>query len=217
MAEMPVDSKDNTHTLNIPVAYDNTSDVPVKKEVDNTHAQEYNVVTDGASEISMVMEDEDVTVEHVALEFDSKVKPGDIPDKGRPYPMFLVQVIQELDIERVCNVHDATVYSDTQLPGCFVSTADDNTNPNSNYLTDKCEGSVKQKVDNMHQGLTVIHTDTRAMKIDMQVKDVKFEPTLLMECARNLNHDTEDQVTHTSFTVLLVNVKKRSMRKRVNV
>jgi hypothetical protein len=50
--EMPVDTKEDTHNLNTSVAY--ASDVPVKKEVDNTHTLEYNVVADGASEISMM-------------------------------------------------------------------------------------------------------------------------------------------------------------------
>jgi hypothetical protein len=211
--EMPVDTKEDTHNVNTSVSYDNASDVPVKKEVDNALTLDNKVVTGGASGISMVMEDEDVKVEHVAqTDCDSKMKlTADIPDTGRPYPVLLVQVKQEIDdIEGICPEHDTTVYSDIKLPGYSMSSVDDTkfSTPRSKYLTDNSDMSVKQEVDNMHQGLTVINTTSRALKINMEVKYVKIEPNIHMECASDLNADTEDQVTHKPLPVLLVNVKK---------
>jgi hypothetical protein len=193
--EMPVDTKEDTHNLTTSVSYDNTSDVSVKKEVDNAHTLEYNVCTDGASGISMEaqgVKDKDIKVEHIAqTDCDSKMElAADIPNTGRPYPVLLVQVKQELvDVEGICPEHDTTVHRDRKLPGCIVSPADDtkSTKPREKHPKDNNEVPVIQEVDNLHQVLPVINTDTRAMQIDIEVKDVKKikgvenEPTMNME------------------------------------
>jgi hypothetical protein len=211
--EMSVDSKEDTHHLITSVSYDNTRDMSVKKEIDNAHTLEYNVVTDGPSGISMMMEDENVKVEHVAHTVcDSKMElTADVPYTERPYPVLLVQVKQELDDEEsICPNQYTTVYRDSKLPGCIVSPADDTkfTNPMSKNPTDNNEVSVKQEVNNMHQGLTVINSITNAPKIDMEIKGAQNETTIHMVCASNLNLDAENQVTHMPLPVLLVNIKK---------
>jgi hypothetical protein len=210
--KMPVDTKEDTHNVNTSVSYDNASDVTVKKEVDNKYTLVYNVVTDVASKMSMVMEDEDVKLERLAqTDCDRKMElTAKIPDTGRPYPVLLVQVKQELDdVEGGCPEHDTTVHSDIKLPDYGMWSGDDTkfAIPRSKYLTHISDMSVKQEVHSMHQGLSVINTDTRAMKIDMEVKDVKIEPIIHMECASNLYPDMKDQVTHP-LPVLLVNVNK---------
>jgi hypothetical protein len=183
-------------------------------EVDNTYTLEYTVGTDGASGISMVLEDEDVKVEHVAqTDCDSTMElTDDIPDTGRPYPVLLVQVKQEIDdVEGVCPEHDTTVYSDIKLPEYGMSSVDDTkfSTPRSTYLTDNSDVSVKQEPDNMHQGLTVINTaESTSLNINMGVKDFTIEPNIHMECASNIHPDVEDQVTHKPIPVLLVNVKQ---------
>jgi hypothetical protein len=99
---------------------DDSSHVPVKKDVDNAQLLEYNVVRDGAT--GMLMDIKNVKVDHVAqTECDHKLDlTVDVADTARPYPVLLVQVKQELDdVESICPQHHTALHSDIKLPGYF--------------------------------------------------------------------------------------------------
>jgi hypothetical protein len=168
--------------------------VLLKKDVDNVHQLYYNIVSGGASRMSMDIEVKDLL--------------GDMPDTGRTYPVLLVEDKYEIDdAEGVCPEHDTTVYSGRQLPGCLGSSVDDIkvTLPSSKYQTENSDIPVKQAVDNTHQRFTDINNGTRAEKPERKVNDIKNVPTMHMECVSNLNPGAE--VTHAPLTVLLVNVR----------
>jgi hypothetical protein len=173
---------------------DGNNDVPVKKEVDNTHQIEYNVVTDGG--MSMHMGFKDVQLEQTVCEHKMEMM-ADVSDTGRPHPVLLVQVKRDLDVHGVCPQHGTIVHGDRTLPGCGTACAEESKN------TCNRDVSVKQEVDNTHHLYNDVTDDTIEMSIKVEVNDVKHESTANMECASNLSPGVNIQDAHTPYPVLL--------------